>query len=98
MWLWESGLPHRGHLLSVAMDPEHLVGRLPREHWKLLRTSDLYRDMTVAWATYSPQLRDEMYISNFRVDQTTFERILLEVEVCSATVFHWQSMPCTDCN
>ena len=76
-----------------VLNPEHLVGRLPREHWKLLRTSDLYRDMTEAWPTYSPELRNEMYIANFRVDETTFERIFLEVEVCLAIVLYWDHMP-----
>jgi len=50
--------------------------------------------MTVAWTTYSPELRNEMYIANFRVDETTFERIFLEVEVCLAIVLDWDWMPC----
>ena len=59
----------------------NLVGRLQREARNFLRYSDLYQDMSKTWPTFSPEVRDQFYSATFRVDQNTFERILLEVQV-----------------
>ena len=61
-----------------------LVGRLPRGAWKFLRYSDLYQDITKTWPTFYPEVQDQFNLANFRVDQNTFEGILLEVQVISS--------------
>lgn len=60
---------------------DSLVGRLPRDAWKHVRIADLYQDMERAWPTLSPDVRDHFYLANFRVDESTFERIFVEVQV-----------------
>jgi len=52
-----------------------LVGKMPREVWKIDRCSDRFYDMENSWPKYSPHLQDKLYIQHFRVDYTTFRYI-----------------------
>ena len=64
-----------------------LVGKMPREVWKIDRCSDLFYDMENSWPKYSLHLQDKLYIKHFRVDYTTFRYIYNEVQV-SHQVLH----------
>ncbi|KAL3159699.1 hypothetical protein ABBQ38_010105 [Trebouxia sp. C0009 RCD-2024] len=59
---------------------DSLVGRLPRDALKHVRIADLYQDMERAWPTLSPEVQDQLYLANFRVNENTFERIFIEVQ------------------
>lgn len=64
---------------------DSLVGRLPRDALKHVRIADLYQDMERAWPTLSPEVQDQLYLANFRVNENTFERIFIEVQVSQSS-------------
>ena len=69
-------------MIGLGIIPiDSLVGRLPREAWKFVRITDLYQDMERAWPTFSPVVAGTILSINFTVDESTFERIFLEVQV-----------------
>ena len=46
-----------------------LVGKMPRENWKIDRCSDLFYIMENSWPKYSQHLQDKLYIKHFSESQ-----------------------------